>query len=408
MARRRRGAAELRGQPRERVVQAGELARRKACEQAADPLAQQLPRRAEDARPERGEGQSLTPAVVGRPVARDKAGRLERPQVLRDRGGRDGRPVVCAVCALLTATVSLDGAVVLMVPLVYAHARRTRDLARPLLLGTIAVANAFSLAVPQGNPTNIVVSRRLGLSSQAFVARLFVPALLATFVVVLALAIVERRSLSGRFRGSPAAGRPLSRDEWIAAGALAAAAMAGASAPWLGVSAWWPVCGVAGAAWVVARVVGAARPAASVQLRIGVQIGALVARRGRGRGRHPVPASVRVAGGAGRRGAAAAIAAGALNNLPASVVLARLLGGQPLAAYATLAGPSVGALPGRRRGWAATSGCGLRWPLRARPSRRRRSGCSRRPDAQRPSSLAITMRCTSFVPSPISRIFWSR
>ena len=36
-------------------------------------------------------------------------------------------------------------------------------------------------------------------------------------------------------------------------------------------------------------------------------------------------------------------------------------------------------------------------------ARRRRLACG-----YRPSSLAITIRCTSLVPSPISRIFWSR
>jgi hypothetical protein len=41
---------------------------------------------------------------------------------------------------------------------------------------------------------------------------------------------------------------------------------------------------------------------------------------------------------------AAAGAASVLNNLPASVVLARFLGARPLGAYATLVGLSVGAL----------------------------------------------------------------
>jgi arsenical pump membrane protein len=62
--------------------------------------------------------------------------------------------LVCGVCALLTAVVSLDGAVVLMVPGLLALARRARAPLAPLFLGVVAVANAASIAVPQGNPTS--------------------------------------------------------------------------------------------------------------------------------------------------------------------------------------------------------------------------------------------------------------
>lgn len=278
----------------------------------------------------------------------ERAGLAERAARALERAARERRwrlyALVCAACALLTATVSLDGAVVLMVPLVHALTRRSGDLRRPLLLGTIAVANAFSLAVPQGNPTNIIVSRRFGLSSEAFVARLFVPALLATVLVVVALALVERRTLRGRFHRVAAAGERISRDGWMAVGALVAAASTGAVAPWLGLSSWWPVCAVAAVAWLAARVAGAARPAPAVQLRVCVQVGALVALvtaiAADATLPHPIPSLVPLIAVA----LAAACAASALNNLPASVVLARFLGGQPLAAYAALAGLSVGAL----------------------------------------------------------------
>src|SRR5215813_7123032 len=48
--------------------------------------------------------------------------------------------------------------------LVCAVSRRARVPAAPLLAGSVAVANAASLAVPEGNPTNLVVMSRLGLS----------------------------------------------------------------------------------------------------------------------------------------------------------------------------------------------------------------------------------------------------
>src|SRR5207247_2649154 len=81
----------------------------------------------------------------------ERSGLAERTAALLAAAGR-GRMLVlyvlvCAVCALLTAVVSLDGAVVLMVPVLLAIARRHGVGVAPLLLGTIAVANAFSVAV---------------------------------------------------------------------------------------------------------------------------------------------------------------------------------------------------------------------------------------------------------------------
>src|SRR5579871_1281771 len=71
--------------------------------------------------------------------------------------------LVCGATAVLTAAVTLDGAVVVMAPVLVALQRRYGAPLRPLVLGTVAVANAFSLALPEGNPTNLVVIERLGL-----------------------------------------------------------------------------------------------------------------------------------------------------------------------------------------------------------------------------------------------------
>src|SRR5919201_578839 len=49
----------------------------------------------------------------------------------------------------------------------------------PLFLGAVGVANAVSLSVPEGNPTNLVVMSRLGLSTSAFLEHLLVPGLCA-------------------------------------------------------------------------------------------------------------------------------------------------------------------------------------------------------------------------------------
>jgi|SRR5581483_5187912 len=62
---------------------------------------------------------------------------------------------VCALTAALTCSVSLDGAVVLMAPVVVALRRELDVPLRPLLVGVVAVANACSAAVPLGNPRGL-------------------------------------------------------------------------------------------------------------------------------------------------------------------------------------------------------------------------------------------------------------
>lgn len=122
-------------------------------------------------------------AALGLAGLAERAGVAERGAGLLARagGGRAGRlyALVCAATALLTCVVSLDGAVVLMVPLVRALSRRCRLDSAPYFLGSVAVANAASLAVPEGNPTNLVVMSRLGLSPEAFFGHLLLPGLCA-------------------------------------------------------------------------------------------------------------------------------------------------------------------------------------------------------------------------------------
>src|SRR5919198_6571757 len=106
--------------------------------------------------------------------------------------------LVCATCAILTAAVSLDGAVVLIVPLLLVLSRRFGAPFAPLFLGAIVVANAGSIAVPQGNPTNLVVIDRLGLSPTTFLAHMLVPGLAAAANGAAGIALAERRPLPGR------------------------------------------------------------------------------------------------------------------------------------------------------------------------------------------------------------------
>ena len=251
--------------------------------------------------------------------------------------------LTCALCTALTATLSLDGAVVLAVPVVLAVARDDTALRRVLLLGTVAVANASSLAVPQGNPTNLVVMQRLGLGPVAFVAHLVVPALAATLVCAAAPALLGRRVLRrARIAILPAhpPGTPVRR---LATGALVAAALAGVVAPWLGAAPWWVLTGVAAATWVLAWARGHAVPAVPVPWRIAAQVAVLVALIAALPGAHTLGAPASLPGLLAVALGAAALA-GVANNLPAGVALAGVLGAPGMGAYAALTGLSVGAL----------------------------------------------------------------
>lgn len=282
----------------------------------------------------------------------------------RRAGGSRARlfALVCALCAAVTATVSLDGAVVLMVPVLLALRGPDEELTRPLLLGTIGVANAFSLAVPQGNPTNLIVMQHLGLGPAEFVARLFVPALLATGTCVAAVAFAQRRALRGAYRRATAGGSaPWSGAERVAAAGLATAGLLGAAAPWAGIPGWAPVCAVAAVVAVLAAVAGLPRPAASLPVRVCAQVGALVVLVGSLAATGPASLSAALPTAlsssppwAGSLAAvvglalAAGVVACVVNNLPASVVMAGALGAgsvfPTVPACAALAGLSVGAL----------------------------------------------------------------
>ena len=125
----------------------------------------------------------LTAALAVAALA-ERAGLAERAasRLAAAGGPRRLYALVCLTSALLTCVVSLDGAVVLMVPLVRAVSRRTGVAAAPLLAGAVAVANAASLAVPEGNPTNLVVMSRLGVSPAQFLGHLFLPGVAAALL----------------------------------------------------------------------------------------------------------------------------------------------------------------------------------------------------------------------------------
>ncbi len=275
----------------------------------------------------------------------ERAGLAERAAAALARRARGNMlalyAATCCLCALLTAVVSLDGAVVLMVPVAIALARRHDAPLPALFAGVVVVANAASIAVPMGNPTNLVVVARLGISTGAFVAHMLLPGVAAAVLCATGVAVHERDALTAPRRPAATPPRtPLTRAERHAAAALVAAAAAAWVAAPLGLEPWWPFAAVALLALVTAP--RASRPRPIVPWRLGVQVlGLLVVTTALGVRLHS-PASLGVAGLVGIAvavGAASALA----NNLPVSVCVAGLLTTGP-SAYAALVGLGVGSL----------------------------------------------------------------
>lgn len=245
--------------------------------------------------------------------------------------------LVCAGCALLTSVVSLDGAVVLMVPVLLVLTRRWSIPFGPLFVGVVVVANVSSLALPQGNPTNLVLMQRLGLSAQGFAAHMFVPGVAAALVAATAVAHRERRTLGIAYTPPSRESGPVSHAERRALLALLAAASAAWVAPVIGLAPWWPFTAV------VALAAGASRqrPELRIAARVGAQVGALLV-------------LMQVVGGATSSGAAPGLlgllviavavgtAAALTNNLPVSVSAAGLL--TVPSAYAVAIGLAAGSL----------------------------------------------------------------
>lgn len=267
------------------------------------------------------------------------AGRAAQALAARSRGST-GRlyALVCGLCALLTAAVSLDGAVVLMVPLLLTLVRRWRVPLAPLFLGVVAVANTTSLALPQGNPTNLVLIKRLQISPGAFALHMLLPGLAAGALCAGALALSERAALRASFRAPAPVRRRLSRAELHAALALALAALAAWTAPLFGVAPWWPF----GAVVLLALILKRERPRPIVPWRTAAQVGGmLILIAGVGLHVHAerslgLPALLALSSAVG-------VAAALANNLPISVCAAVLLGSEA-SGYAAAIGLAVGAL----------------------------------------------------------------
>jgi Na+/H+ antiporter NhaD/arsenite permease-like protein len=200
----------------------------------------------------------------------------------------------------------------------------------------VAVANVASIAVPQGNPTNLVLISRLGLSPLAFTAHMLVPGLVAALLCALGVTLGERRALALGYRRAHPERTPLSGRELHAALSLVAAAIAAWGAPLFGIAPWWPFTGTV----VLALCVLGRRPQLIFPWRIAIQIGAmLIVVSAVGLGPPAIPVGLL---GLLITAAALAVLAAVLNNLPASVWAGALLNAGT--GYAASIGLAIGPL----------------------------------------------------------------
>ncbi|HZQ80203.1 MAG TPA: SLC13 family permease [Acidimicrobiia bacterium] len=273
---------------------------------------------------------------------------LERRPGLR-RGRRPEARLLAAllgVVALTTAVLNLDTSVAFLTPILVLAARRRGAAEETFLYGAVFMSNAASLLLPGSNLTNLLVLAGSRVSGVAFAARMapaWAAAVATTAAVVLyrlvrtagptpAAGPAERRNperinhRDGRqsTRGrSPGPGRGDGPGLRLSLGAAATVGAAGLvvavpspAVPVLAVGAGVVGARLAGRRLTARSVVEAVGPAALAGVYgIAVGLGALAER-------WTAPARVVARSGPALAAAAGTVAAVAVNNLPAAVLLA--------------------------------------------------------------------------------------
>jgi arsenical pump membrane protein len=215
--------------------------------------------------------------------------------------------------AVVTAVLNLDTSVFFLTP-VLLHLARARGVdEKPFLYGAVFMSNAASLFLPGSNLTNLIALHGEHASGAAFLSRMWAAALAAAVVTALSLLVVFHRELRLPARD---AREPASARYGIGLAAVAASATLVLVLP----SPALPVLAV-GIAAAILRRVSRDRLAAAVDLRVLVGLFAVAVLLGAVGRWWTGPASF--LNRRGRIGTAigGAIAALAVNNLPAAVLL---------------------------------------------------------------------------------------
>jgi arsenical pump membrane protein len=121
--------------------------------------------------------------------------------------------LVVLLAVVSTAFLSLDTTAVLLTPVVIGVAKANHLPPLPFALTTVWLANTASLVLPVSNLTNLLAVHRLGsVHPLEFMQLLGGSALVAIVITAAILALINRRSLAGRFESAPPpviADRPL-------------------------------------------------------------------------------------------------------------------------------------------------------------------------------------------------------
>ena len=106
---------------------------------------------------------------------------------------------VLAMVTVSTAFMSLDTTAVLITPVIVVLTRHVGLSPLPFALATVWLANTASLFLPVSNLTNLLAADALGGTPLEFFAEFWAPALVAVLITVLALTLIHRRDLKGRY-----------------------------------------------------------------------------------------------------------------------------------------------------------------------------------------------------------------
>jgi arsenical pump membrane protein len=265
---------------------------------------------------------------------------------------------VVIVGAVVAAILSNDAAALVLTPVVYVIVTKFGLEPLPYVLACTFVADAASLALPTGNPVNVIVSDRLGESAVGLVPVLL-PAAVASVVALLAcLLVVYRRQLPAHSPLVPAAGswtsfgelpRPLLAAFSLAVAAFALASVAGVPLGPTLVAVWvvllgvergvgrrvWPLDGIGWSLLVFVASMGilvdGLSSAGVTAWLAGIVLGPV---------RDSPAAVMTVSAGA------AALSSNMFNNLPAAFVLAdavKSAGLSPASTHAAVIGTIIGA-----------------------------------------------------------------
>ena len=266
-----------------------------------------------------------------------------------------GRPrrlllAVFVLASVITAVLSLDAAVVLLTPVVFATAARLGTRPRPHVYACTHLANTASSLLPVSNLTNLLAFAASGLSFTRFAALMALPWLVAIAVEYAVFRRFFASDLNAGAQAPPAAGPPGVPVFVVAVVACTLAGFAVTSVA--GVNPAWAA--LAGAAVLAARALAQRRttPAAIVQaanipflffvLGLGVVVRAVVDNGLAGALGQLLPGGVTLASLLGIA-ALSAVLANVINNLPAVLVLLPLVvPAGPGAVLAVLLGVNIG------------------------------------------------------------------